>query len=163
MLDLLVLIVFVLTVSILMSSVMLSSTPSATCFWFCGCGCGCGCGYYILVFDIIVVVDFFFFFLVWLEVFDIVYDWFLHTKWTKKREKKWYVKCCLLGGGGLVGEVARGLECDPLVSHVVFIKRKEWLLLFWWVGVKSGKVERFIVKFYRSTLIICSSFYFLFF
>ena len=159
MLDLLVLIVFVLTVSILMSSVMLSSTPSATCFWFCGCGCGCG--YYILVFDII--VDFFFFFLVWLEVFDIVYDWLLHTKWTKKREKKWYVKCCLLGGGDLVGEVARGLECDPLVSHVVFIKRKEWLLLFWWVGVKSGKVERFIVKFYRSTLIICSSFYFLFF
>ena len=50
----------------------------------------------------------------------------------KKREKKkkWYMECCLLGGGGLVGELARDLERDPLVSYVVFIEKKEWLLLF---------------------------------
>ena len=59
-------------------------------------------------------------------------------------------------------EVAGDLECNTLESHVVFMDWKEWLL-FWQVGVKSGKVKIFIVKFSRSTLIICSSFYFLFF
>ena len=34
----------------------------------------------------------------------------------RNRKKKWYMKCCILWGGGLVGEAAGDLERDPLVS-----------------------------------------------
>ena len=45
----------------------------------------------------------------------------------------------------------------PWCLSCVFMKRKEWSL-FWREGLKSGEVEIFIVKFSKSTLIICSSF-----
>ena len=67
---------------------------------------------------------------------------------------------CILRGrfggtsSGWLGTRSLGVSC-------VFMERKEWSL-FWRVGV-SGEVEIFIVKFSKSTLFICSSFYFLFF
>ena len=77
----------------------------------------------------------------------------------RKKETVHEMLCILRGrfGGtssGWLGTWSPGVSC-------VFMERKEWSL-FWRVGV-SGEVEIFIVKFSKSTLFICSSFYFLFF